>query len=195
MWIGRLAGAVALVGVTLIASTAGAATPAGPPSKRVATLAAAARVTAEVTIRHRGPGLPAVVLIRLHPQSAAGNGELLLSMFHRDGRVINRRVLEPMARGVYGTEFPFPSGGTWGYYMRFGPGQAGYSGGGIVDLTPEAGVVDTFRAVLHSGFRGVPPYVQTLGYSAFGILAALALAGVWAILAWVRTARLARAAS
>jgi hypothetical protein len=152
-------------------------------------------VVAEVTIRHRGPSLPAVVLIRLQPQSAAGNGELLLSMFQRDGSVINRRVLEPIARGVYRTEFPFPSGGHWGYYMRFGPGQAGYSGAGIVDLTPEAGVVDTFTAVLHSGLRRAPPYVQTLGYSAFGILAALALAGVWAILAWLRAARVGRAAS
>lgn len=193
MWIGLLAGVLVLAAVTIAGSPARAA-PAGPPSDRAATPAATARVTAAVTIRHRGPGLPAVVLIRLQPLSAVGDGELLLSMF--DGRgTTNRRVLEPVARGMYRTEFPFPSGGHWGYYLRFGPGQAGYAGTGVVDLTPQAGIVDTFTAVLHSGLRGVPPYVQPLGYAAFGVLAALALAGVWAILGWLSSARLGRSAA
>ncbi len=171
-----------------------AAPPAGSPSDRAAATAAAARVTAEITIRHRGPGLPAVVMVRLRPPAAAGDGELLLSIFDRRGKV-NRRVLEPVARGTYRTEFPFPSGGHWGYYLRFGPGQAGYAGAGVIDITPEAGIVETFTAVLHSGLRGVPPYVQSLGYAFFGGLAVLALAGVWAILAWLSSARGSRSAA
>lgn len=79
--------------------------------------------------------------------------------------------------------------------MRFGPGQAGYAGSGVVDLTPEAGIVDTFTAVLRTGLRGAPPYVQPLGYAAFGVLAVLALAGVWAVLAWLNSARLGRSAA
>lgn len=104
-------------------------------------------------------------------------------MFQRERITTNRRVLEPIARGMYRTEFLFPAAGHWGYYMRFGLGQAGFSSSGVVDLTPEAGIVDTFTAVLHSGLRGAPAYVQPLGYAAFGLIAALALAGVWVILA------------
>jgi hypothetical protein len=77
-------------------------------------------------------------------------------------------------------------GGTWGYYLRFGPGQAGYASGGIVDLSPEAGAVETFTAVFRRGLSRAPQYVQTLGYAVFGLMAALALAGVWAILGWLR---------
>ena len=183
-----------LAAVTVAGSPVRAAPPVGPPSDRAATSAAAARVTAEITIRHRGPGLPAVVVVRLQPLSAAGGGELLLSMFDRRG-TINRRVLEAVARGTYRAEFLFPSGGRWGYYVRFGPGQAGYAGAGVIDMTPEAGLVETFTAVLHSGLRGAPQYVQPLGYAAFGVLAVLALAGVWAILAWLSSARGSRSAA
>ena len=178
-----LLGAVALFGMPAV----GASTARFPPAAS-GTSTAVARVTGEVTIRHRGPGLPSVVTVRLDPPGATGDGELLLSIFQRDGTVINRHVLQPIGRGVYRAEFVFPSGGSWGYYMRFGPGQAGYASGGIVDLTPEAGTVDTFGAVFRSGLRRAPRYVQPLGYAAFGLMAALALAGVWAILAWLRTA-------
>ncbi len=182
--IGWLAGGVVVVAVTFVGLPARAA----PPD-------AATRVTAEVTIQHRGPDRPGIVTIRMHPPYAAGDGELLLSIFQHHGGVINRHVLEPVARGVYRTEFLFPSGGRWGYYMRFGPGQAGYASSGILDLTPEAGTVDTFTAVFRSGLARAPRYVQSLGYAAFGLIAALALAGVWAILAWLRTGRLGQPAS
>jgi hypothetical protein len=197
LWVGRLAGAAVLIAVVVAGSPVRPAQPAVPRSAQAATPAAATLVRATVTIQHRGAGIPAVIVIRLQPPSAAGDGELLLSMFQRERNLtkINRRVLEPIARGMYRTELLFPSGGHWGYYMRFGPGQAGYAGSGIVDLTPEAGVVDTFTAVLHSGLRGAPPYVQPLGYAAFGALAALALAGVWAVLAWLRSARFGRSAA
>jgi hypothetical protein len=192
--IGRLAGAAVLIAVTIIASPARAAPSPGPQPAQAAASAAAARVTAQVSIQYGGPRLPATVLVRLQPPFAAGDAELLLSMFHADGHVINRRVLEPIARGVYRIEFPFPSGGYWGYYMRFGQGQAGFVSNGIVALAPAAGTVDSFTAQFRSGLRRAPSYVQPLGYAAFAVIAALALAGVWMTLAWLRTAGLSRSA-
>ncbi len=185
---GGLASGVVLGALVLFGMPAAEASTARFPPAASGMSTAVARVTGEVTIRHRGPGLPSVVTVRLYPPGAAGDGELLLSIFQRDGTVINRHVLQPIGPGVYKAEFVFPSGGSWGYYMRFGPGQAGYASGGIVDLTLEAGTVDTFAAVFRSGLRRAPQYVQPLGYAAFGLMAALALAGVWAILAWLKTA-------
>ncbi len=192
--IGWLAGGVVVVAVTFVGLPARAAPPAGSPSAPSVRSAAAARVTAEITIQHRGHDRPGIVTIRLHPPYAAGDGELLLSIFERDGRVINRHVLEPVVRGLYRAEFLFPRGGHWGYYMRFGSGQAGYVSSGIVDLTPEPGTVDTFTAAFRSGLGRVPQYVQPVGYAAFGLLAVLAFAGMWAVLAWLRTGRLGRSA-
>lgn len=192
LWIGRLAGAAVLVAVTIAGPLTRAASPVGLPFAQAATSSRAARITAVITIRHLGPGRPSTVTIRLQPPYAARGGELLISMFQGAGSVINRRVLEPRAPGVYRAEFLFPSGGRWGYYLRFGPGQAGYVSTGIVDLTPEAAIEESFTAVFYSSLTRAPRYVQPLGYAAFGLIAALALAGIWVILARLRTGLLGR---
>lgn len=146
---------------------------------------AANAITAQVTITHRVPGHPSRVSIRVNPPSAPGSGELLLSIYNPDG-VVNRHVLEPVAPGVYEAEYVFPKGGTWRYYMRFGQGQAGFASVGYVGITPEAGAVDTASAVFRTGLRRAPAYVQPLGYAAFGLMAALALAGVSGVLVRLR---------
>lgn len=168
-------GAAVLLGAPAHAGSPG---PSGQP-------AGTARITAQVTIKHRGPGRPSLVFIRLDPPTVAGGGELLVSIFKRDG-VTNRHVLQPIGVGVYRAEYAFPSGGPWGYHMRFGPGQAGFVSAGVVDLTPHEGTVDTFTGVFHSGLGRAPGFVQPLGYAAFGLIAALALACVSGILVWLR---------
>ncbi len=142
------------------------------------------RVTAQVTIEHRGSGRPSLVRVRLDPPTAAGGGELLLSIYNGEG-VINRHALQPVAPGVYQDEYVFPQGGLWRYYMRFGPGQAGFASADHVSITPEAGTVDTFSAVFRNDLARAPGFVQPLGYAAFGLIASLALAGVSAILVWL----------
>jgi len=180
--------------VAVIALLAGAVIFAGVAFERgvIATRQGPVRagdVTAAMTIRHEGPGRPSLVLVGLDPATAAGRGELLLSIFSRVG-VTNRQVLEPSGMGVYQAHYLFPVGGAWGYYMRFGPGQAGFSSAGVVHITLEAGGIDSASGIFHSGLRGAPGYVQTLGYAAFGLMAALSLAGV----SWTLEQRLRAAA-
>jgi len=151
-------------------------------------IAAAAPVAAHVTITHAGPGRPSAVEVRLDPPAAARGGELLLSIYNGKG-VVNRHVLRPGADGVYRAAYPFPTRGVWRYYMRFGAGQAGFTSAGVASISPDAGSVDTFTAAFRSGSAGVPAAVQPLGYAAFGLIAAGALAGVSAILARLRRAR------
>lgn len=174
--------AVLLAGAVTFAALASGpgviATPQGPVR--------AGDVTAAMTIRHQGSGRPSLVLVRLDPAAAAGRGELLLSLFSRLG-VTNRQVLEPAGMGVYQARYVFPVGGDWGYYMRFGPGQAGFASAGVVHITPEAEAIDSATGTFHSGLRGAPGYVQTLGYAAFGLMAALSLVGVSWILARLRS--------
>jgi hypothetical protein len=153
----------------------------GVPARSLASRPAATVVRAQIVIVHRGTGSPSLVSIRVDPPSAAGRGELLLSIYNTAG-IINRQVLESVAPGVYEAQYVFPVGGTWRYYMRFGPGQAGFASAGYVHITPEAGSVDSANAVFRSGLRRAPAYVQPLGYAAFGLMALLALAGVSAIL-------------
>jgi len=185
----RLAGAVVPAAAVLIggSSLAGSPGPSEPPTGGV-------RITAQVTIKHLGPGRPSLVLVRLDPPAAAGGGELLLSIF-TPGGVTNRQVLQPTGAGVYQAKYAFPSGGRWGYHMRFGPGQAGFVSAGVVDITPDEGGIDTYTAVFHSGLGRVPVFVQPLGYAAFGLIAAMALTGVSRILVWLRTAARSEQAS
>lgn len=72
--------------------------------------------------------------------------------------------------------------------MRFGPGQAGFVSAGVVDITPDGGKADAFTGVFHRGLGRAPGFVQPLGYAAFGLIAALALASVSWILVWLRAA-------
>ena len=142
-----------------------------------------------VSVRHRGPDLASVIEIRLTPQNAAGNGELYLSMIKPTpgGYLKMRRVLTPATRGVYLFEYRFPEEGNWEFYLRYGPGQAGYSALTLADISPRVGGVDTFTSQMRRGyFERVPGWVQPLGYAAFGLLAALALAGVAAIMHHLR---------
>lgn len=177
-----LAGAVVLGATVLLGALARAGSP-GPSEQPAGTV----RVTAQVTIQHRGPSRPSLVFVRLDPPAAAGGGELLLSIFKRGG-VTNRHVLQPIGLGVYRAEYVFPSGGTWGYYMRFGTGQAGFVSAGVVDITADGGKADTFTGVFHGRLGRAPGFVLPLGYAAFGLIAALALASVSWILVWLRSA-------
>ena len=87
---------------------------------------------------------------------------------------------------MYRVEYPFPADGAWRYYMRFGPGQAGFASAGYIGITNQAGGVDQAHAVFRSGLRRAPAYVQPLGYAAFGLIAALAIAGITVVLARMR---------
>ncbi len=154
--------------------------PAAQPSR-----AAMSAPSVTVSIRHRVPGAPSIVEIRLTPPDAAGGAELLLSMTRPNPEryVKKRSVLTPAAPGVYRLEYTFPEGGIWYFYVRYGPGQAGFSASSPRDVDPRAGGEDTFTMRMRRGLStGVPAWIQPLGYAAFGLAAALALAGVAAIL-------------
>jgi hypothetical protein len=130
------------------------------------------------------PSGSTAVEVRLEPRDAT-RGELYLSLTSLEQRGLHhRRVLRPLEPGVYGLEYTFPRGGVWGFYVRFGPGQAGFVGFGRLPITGEA---QQLRLELTDGFaREVPPYVQPLGYALFGLLATLALAGTTLLLRRVR---------
>jgi hypothetical protein len=156
--------------------------PAGQPSG-VAPPQDAPSVT--VSIRHRLPGAPSVVEIRLAPPGATGGGELFLSMTRPNPEryVKKRRVLTPAAPGVYRLEYTFQESGLWYFYVRYGPGQAGFYLFTPTNVEPRAGGEDTFTRRMRRGLSaGVPAWIQPLGYAAFGLVAGLALAGVAAIL-------------
>lgn len=144
-----------------------------------------AAVTAQITIAHRSPGRPSLVTVQIDPAAAPRGGELLLSIY-RPGAGVTRRVLGPAGPGVYHAEYVFPVDGVWRYYVRFGPGQAGFAGGGFISVANDAGRTDRARALMRSGLRRAPPYVQTLGYAAFGAVAALVITAVTILLARLR---------
>jgi hypothetical protein len=169
--------------IVAVVATGALASAAVPPAD------AAARsnspVTARITIAHRSPGHPSLVTVQIDPPGAPRGGELLLSIY-RPGVIVNRRVLNPAGPGVYRAEYVFPVDGLWRYYVRFGPGQAGFAGGGFISIANDAGTTDQARTLMRSGLRRAPPYVQTLGYAAFGLVAALALTGISIVLARMR---------
>jgi len=123
--------------------------------------------------------------LRLTPPDAAGGAELFLSMTkpNPERYLKKRRVLTPAGPGVYRLEYTFPEGGTWYFYVRYGPGQAGFSAFAPRGVEPRADGEDTFTMRMRRGLStGVPAWIQPLGYAAFALVAVLALAGVAAIL-------------
>lgn len=171
----------------VIVLAAAAALAAGSAASVVAApaLRVAPRTTAQIAIADGGSGRPSLVTVRVAPPDAPRGGEMLLSMF-RPGGMINRQVLEPAAPGVYRGWYVFPVAGTWWYYARFGPGQWGSVAGGPMDVGGTPGTVDRAALTFRGKRRRAPEYVQPLGYAAFGLLGALALAGITAVLAGLR---------
>ena len=167
-----IAGAVALAAAGVVRA---AAKPAFPAPRRA---------TAQIAVADGGTGRPSLVTVRVTPADAPRGGEVLLSMF-RPGGMINRQVLEPVAPGVYRGAYLFPVSGTWWYYARFGPGQFGSVAGGFIPVAGVPGTIDRAAAAFH-GERRAPEYVQPLGYAAFALMGASALAGVTAVLARLR---------
>lgn len=130
-----------------------------------------------------------MVEVRLTPSDAARGRELYLSITkpHPERYLKKRRVLTPAAPGVYRLEYLFPESGTWYFYLRYGPGQAGFYAFTAAVISPRAGGEDTFTMRMRRGLStGVPAWVQPFGYAAFGLVAAFALAGVLAILHQLR---------
>lgn len=176
-----------LVGPPALATPGDAASDPGDEQDAQNAFLAASRgvVTVSGRIEHKGPGLPSLVQFRLDPPNAAGGGELLVSISKGQG-LVKRGVLQPVAPGVYEFEYIFPEGGVWFLYVRFGPGQAGLVSTPYVHVLLQAGTEDTFGGVFRRGLANVPGYVLPLGYAAFGVIGALALGGVTAILLWLR---------
>ena len=173
----------------LTAATIGFPTPAlaRQPIRTAAPPQGAPSVT--LTIRHHVPGTPSTVEVRLTPPDAAGGRELFLSMTKptRERYLKKRRVLTPGAAGVYRLEYTFPENGIWYFYLRYGPGQAGFYAFAPLAVDPRVGGEDTVTIRVRRGLsNGVPAWVQPLGYAAFGLVAALALAGVLVILNHLR---------
>lgn len=80
--------------------------------------------------------------------------------------------VRPSSPGVYRFTAPITEG-QWRYYLRVGPGQAGYISreGFWVGKTEDSAPI-----VLYNQFEDtVPTYVQPLGYAVWAIFAALAL--------------------
>ncbi len=140
-------------------------------------------------IRHQVPGTPSIVEVRLTPPDTARGGELFLSMTKPtpERYLKKRRVLTPAAAGVYRLEYPFPESGIWYFYLRYGPGQAGFYAFAPLAVDPRPGGEDTVTMRMRRGLSaGVPAWIQPLGYAAFGLVAVLALAGVLVILNHLR---------
>lgn len=142
-----------------------------------------------LTIRHQMPGTPSIIEVRLTPPDAAGGRELFLSMTkpNPERYLKKRRVLTPAAAGVYRLEYTFPENGIWYFYLRYGPGQVGFYAFAPLAVDPRVGGEDTVTMRMRRGLsHGVPAWVQPLGYAAFGLVAAVALAGVLVILNHLR---------
>jgi hypothetical protein len=173
----------------LVAATMGFMTPAlaRQPSRTAPPPQDAPSVTLD--IRHQAPGTPSTVEVRLDPPSAAGGRELFLSMTKPNPeRYLKKRlVLTPAAVGMYRLTYTFPENGVWYFYLRYGPGQAGFYAFAPLSVDPRAGGEDTLTMRMRRGLsNGVPAWIQPLGYAAFGLVAALALAGVLVILNHLR---------
>jgi hypothetical protein len=142
-----------------------------------------------LSIRYQDPGFPSIVEIQLTPSDAAGGGELFLSMTRPNskGYLRKRRVLTPATQGVYRLKYLFPENGMWYFYVRYGPGQAGFHALMPMAVDPRVGGEDRVTMRMRRGLsNGVPVWIQPLGYAAFGLVAALALIGVLAILNHLR---------
>ncbi|HKX17803.1 MAG TPA: hypothetical protein VJT33_07340, partial [bacterium] len=150
------------------------------------------RATAQIAIADGGTGHPSLVTVRVTPADAPRGGEMLLSIF-RPGGMINRQVLEPVAPGVYRGAYLFPVSGTWWYYARFGPGQWGSVAGGFILVAGVPGTIDRAAVGFRSERRRAPEYVRPLGYAAFALMGAIALASVTGVL--VRMRRLSQDAN
>lgn len=175
----------AVVHASLAAAVlAGLAALVAPPAGAAAVVPGSP-VTARLAVAHQGPGRPSLVTVEIDPPAAPHGGELLLSIY-QPRVVVNRRVLESSGPGQYRVEYLFPEDGVWRYYLRFGPGQAGYAGGGYLSITNRPGTTDRAQGVMRSGLRRAPAYVQSAGYGAFGVLAALAAVGIAAVLTRMR---------
>ena len=130
------------------------------------------------------PGQPSQILVQLEPHGVAGKTELMLSL--TQGRTHHRQVLQPLGQDQYRLEYRFPQGGTWNFYLRYGPGQAGYVGFIHETIQPGSGITQTFDVQLFNGYSGnVPAYVQPLGFAAFGLLALAAMLSVVWLLRWI----------
>lgn len=130
-----------------------------------------------------------MVEVRLTPPDAAGGGELFLSITkpNPERYLKKRRVLTPTTAGVYRLDYPFPENGIWYFYLRYGPGQAGFYAFTPLGVEPRTGGEDTVTMRMRRGLsNGVPAWVQPFGYAVFGLVAALALAGVLGILNHLR---------
>jgi hypothetical protein len=161
------------------AATAAVRAAVVPPPPRPA-------VTGRITVAHAAGGLPSLVTIAVFPAGAPRGSELLFSIFQPGGGAVNRRVLEPASPGVYREEYRFPAPGAYGFYMRFGAGQSGFVAAGAIGIGAAPGTLDEVTTRFRSGLRKAPGYVQPLGYTIFGLIAALAIAGMAAVLARIR---------
>lgn len=130
------------------------------------------------------PGQPSQILVQLEPHGVAGKTELMLSI--TQGRTHYRQVLQPLGQDQYRLEYRFPQGGSWNFYLRYGPGQAGYVGSINEVIQPGSGNTQEIDLKLFNGYSGnVPAYVQPLGFAAFGLLALAALLSVVWLLRWI----------
>lgn len=130
------------------------------------------------------PGQPSQILVQLEPHGLAGKTELMLSL--TQSRTHYRQVLQPLGQDQYRLEYRFPQGGTWNFYLRYGPGQAGYVGSISEVVQPGSGLTQEIDLKLFNGYSGnVPAYVQPLGFTAFGLLALAALLSVVWLLRWI----------
>lgn len=143
------------------------------------------RLTARIAVADEGTDRSSLVTVRISPADAPRGGEILLSMF-RPGGTINRQVLEPASPGLYRGRYVFSVSGTWWYYLRFGPGQWGSVATGYLLIAGQPGTVDHGFATFRSERRRAPEWVQPLGYAAFGLIGAIALACITAVLVRIR---------
>jgi hypothetical protein len=142
-------------------------------------------IRGQIRIAHGPAAGPSLVTVRIDPPSAPHGRELLLSIF-QPGGVINRQVLDPISPGVYRSKYVFPAAGVYGFWMRFGAGQAGFVSAGAIGVINAPGAVDDVITRFRSGLRRVPAYVQPLGYTIFGLIAVLTLTGMGTVLSWMR---------
>jgi hypothetical protein len=119
-------------------------------------------------------GKTSSVEVRINPPTF----DQLLIWLWQPGGTFQRgfsRPVNPSQPGVYRFELP-TQGGMWNYYMRVGPGQAGFIGRGRMFAPDTVGGSSESRGLLQNQFDDtVPAYVQPVGYTVWAVTAALAL--------------------
>lgn len=138
---------------------------------------------ADIVIDESAPGRAVLVEVSADPD-ATRRREMAFFVWRRGDGDFARSVVPPVEPGVYRFEVDLPEAGPWGFTLRYGLGidvyYASVSGPTIDPLGDDSHrFVELFTGGLSAG---TPRGVQTAGFALFGLLTAVSLVLVAAVL-------------